>query len=803
MRMDVDCLSQVVVSILGDRFGVSWQLGQTRKSLTFFLLFVLTFGGAATPLLARQDAADPKRVLILFALRRNLPINALWERGIRTGIDREFSAAVAYDCEFIDFERLNSPDFREQWLSLLRAKYSENPPDVVIPVHDLAATYFANSQPDLFPDAGVVYCSITEDTLARLPPDRRVAGVGYQLNFQATLDIARQMFPLANQVILVSGSSEMELLLVKSSREHFANQEGIRFTYWTGLPLQEICSRAAQLNTESIILFLAFESDRDGKMTVSTRDALQSLSQSANAPVFGLYDSLMGAGVVGGVMAKVEEQGVKAGIKAARLLKGEDVREIGFSGFEINNPMFDWRELERWGIDPKHLPEGSEIYFRTPSIWSIYWPYITLVGAALGIQLFLIAALLVNRRNRMRAQKELNETLHFQTTVSKVSAELLQDGSARLQSKLDEALENITSYFGLQYWRVFKSDGSRSDFLTLAACDPHAKITDQPKLLLKDIQGLWNQIQTGEMFFVRSQEEWREVIVGDEAFDSLGRFKFAIIIPLAEHRKVFGFIVLGGDDDCKVQPELLSDRVQIFGNLISQFLSRARANQVIAESRYKARRLAGKLLTAQEDERKRISREIHDDICQRLVAAGIQVGTLEREVIGSNTALNGLKGLKESLNSLSADVQRISRKLHPAILDELGLIDAIRSECNRFAERGMLQVDFRFQPVPENLDKVIALCLYRITQESLWNVVKHAGVDRASIRLFGDVEFLYLEVSDQGRGFDPNTVQSGNGIGLMSFHERVRYLGGKVEINSALGHGTKILVTLPIDKEHS
>jgi signal transduction histidine kinase/ABC-type uncharacterized transport system substrate-binding protein len=801
--MGVDCLSQVVVSRLVDSFVASSHFVCTRKSLTFCLLFVLTIGWAATPLLASQDTTDPKRVLILFTFRRNLPINALWERGIRTGIDREFPSVVAYDCEFIDFDRLKSPVYREQWLSLLRVKYAENPPDVVIPVHDLATTYFANSQPNLFPNAGVVYCSITEGTLTRLPLDRRGAGVGYQLDFQETMAVARQMFPKANQVVVVSGSGEMDLELVRACQEQFPDQNAIRFDYWTGLPINEICTRAAQLNSESIILFLAYECDRDGKIAVSTRDVLQSLSQSANAPVFGLYDSLMGAGVVGGVMAKVEEQGVKAGIMAARLLEGEDVQETGNWSVEVNNPMFDWRELERWGIDTKHLPEGSEIYFRTPSIWSIYWPYITLVGAAIGIQLFLIAALLINRRNRMRAQNKLNETLNFQTTVSKVSAELLQDGSARLQFKLDEALENITSYFGLRYWRVFKSDGPHSDFLTLVSCDPHAKITDQPKLLLKDIQGLWNQIQTSEMFIVRSQEDLREVIEGDGALNSLGRFGSTIIVPLAEHRIVFGFIVLGRDDDCKIQPELLSDRVQIFGNLISQFLSRARANQVIAESRYKARRLAGKLLTAQEDERKRISREIHDDICQRLVAAGIQVGMLEREVIGSNTALNGLKGLKESLNSLSADVQRISRKLHPAILDELGLIDAIRSECNRFAERGMLQVDFRFQPVPENLDKGIALCLYRITQEALWNVVKHAGVDRASIRLFGDVEFLYLEVSDQGRGFDPNIVQSGNGIGLMSFHERVRYLGGKVEINSALGHGTKILITLPIDKEHS
>lgn len=758
------------------------------------------------PLWTMADLANPKRVLILFTTRQSLPISTLWERGIRMGIEQSFPSQVVFDCEYVDFTRLQSDEYRSQWMSLLKVKYTNDPPDVVIPVHDLASIYLATSEPKLFADADIVFCSISEATLSRLPLTSRMTGVVYRLEFDKTLELARKMFPTVNNVVVVSGSSEIDFTVLNAAKTIFDEQVNLQFTYWTGIPRDELCSRSAQLGPESIILFLAHEVDRNGKSSISSRDILQSLSQSSKAPVFGLYDSLIGWGVIGGQMAMVEEQGIRAGTIAGQILSGAAASDIEFSGTEMNRPIFDWRELNRWSIEETTIPPDSIVLFRNPSFsfWSQYWSYILLAGTVLTAQLILIAILLVNRKQKQRVQAKLGEMLHFQTLISEISAGLLEEGSESLSDRIDEAFRPFCEFMRLPHWIVYYLAGNQPYSLKRISSS-HEGITDQKShLTTKQIPKLWEKLQRGEFVnFLPSSELEIEFQLLAQEVNFLAELDSTFVIPLRDHQQTIGLVLLGVDSARDLAVELREDRLRLFSDLIAQYLARANAMQAIAQGRHQARRLTGRLLTAQEDERKRIAREFHDDISQRLAVVGMQVDTIERQILDDATPRFSLDQLKGSLVSLSTDVQRISRELHPKILDDLGLVDAIRSECHRLSEGGFLQVEFRCHELPDPINRDAALCLFRIVQESLWNVVKHAGVQQAKIVLQADPEAIYLEVSDQGHGFDLNQINAVSGLGLVSFRERVSLLGGTIEISSAANHGTRISVTLPFADNES
>jgi signal transduction histidine kinase len=156
--------------------------------------------------------------------------------------------------------------------------------------------------------------------------------------------------------------------------------------------------------------------------------------------------------------------------------------------------------------------------------------------------------------------------------------------------------------------------------------------------------------------------------------------------------------------------------------------------------------------------------------------------------------------MREQLVSLSEDVHDLSRQLHPSILDDLGLVEALRSECAGFSRREDIAVDYRPGNVPANIPKDTALCVYRVAQEALRNVAKHAGVNAASVALVAAGPEMWLRIQDNGAGFDPESVRSQPGLGLSSMAERVSLIEGKLSITSAPGRGATIEVRVPLTR---
>jgi signal transduction histidine kinase len=212
--------------------------------------------------------------------------------------------------------------------------------------------------------------------------------------------------------------------------------------------------------------------------------------------------------------------------------------------------------------------------------------------------------------------------------------------------------------------------------------------------------------------------------------------------------------------------------------------------------------LSGRLIEAQEEERKRIARDVHDDYSQRLAMLAIDVENLTEKVGDSSVETKQeLLDFYQRISELGADMHSLSHQLHSSTLESLGLVAGVKVFCEEFAYTEHVQVDFVHENVPRSIPGDVALCLFRIVQEGLRNVKRHSGADKANIRIDWSGENLHLTVSDRGKGFASGTPPAGGGIGIWSMQERVRLIGGRFEIQSHPMQGTRIDAWLPFKSE--
>jgi len=227
----------------------------------------------------------------------------------------------------------------------------------------------------------------------------------------------------------------------------------------------------------------------------------------------------------------------------------------------------------------------------------------------------------------------------------------------------------------------------------------------------------------------------------------------------------------------------------------SQMSSAARDITEEKLAREKLRDLAAQLMTAQEEERRRIARELHDDVTQRLSTIGIELGLLRRT--GGQHEL--VEGLQAQIFQLSDDLRSLSHSLHPSILEYADLPATLEMYCRKFNEQHAIATAFTARDVPAEIPRAVAVALFRIAQESLRNVALHSAASAASVILAGeDGTDLSLFIIDNGKGFDAGKIKAGSGLGLLSIEERARNMGASVTIDSTPEAGTRLTVKVPL-----
>lgn len=227
----------------------------------------------------------------------------------------------------------------------------------------------------------------------------------------------------------------------------------------------------------------------------------------------------------------------------------------------------------------------------------------------------------------------------------------------------------------------------------------------------------------------------------------------------------------------------------------------AASKEELQKSKENYQTLAGQLLTAQETEWKRLARELHDDLTQRLAALAMETEGIEMQAsTARGVGSVRMKAVKDKIVKLSIDAHALSRRLHPSILDDLGLADAIASEIAAFSKQNGIVVTYHSEGALKGADQEVRLCFYRILQESLRNISRHSKATKVNISLIGKDHTIHLTIKDDGKGFDPQKIKKKAGLGLASMRERALLVGGNFSLRSQPGKGTVIEVEAPLTR---
>jgi two-component system sensor histidine kinase UhpB len=290
-----------------------------------------------------------------------------------------------------------------------------------------------------------------------------------------------------------------------------------------------------------------------------------------------------------------------------------------------------------------------------------------------------------------------------------------------------------------------------------------------------------------------------EAMLDRQSFARLGTLSM-VSIPLGGGHDVIGCLSLGTTRAARRWPDELIPRLQLLAEVFAHTLDRQRSERAVREGEAQVRSLAGRLMTAEEAERRRIARDLHDDTSQELAALTIALTTLGARLEANGTAdlVKEVGGLRERTAELSEAIRHLSHRLHPGALQHIGLVAALRGYCRDFQREHGFTVTFVAESEVGTVPPDVALCLYRVTQEGLGNAARHATARHVRVGIQRDGADVRLTIRDDGRGFDLAEARSRAGLGLISLDERVRLVGGRLTIDTDRGRGTELGIVVPL-----
>jgi len=388
---------------------------------------LLAWTGTATA----ADDDRHRQVLLLYAESRLLPAIVSADATFRSTLSSSLGAPVDFRTEFLDLPATPNAPYERRLRDLLRLKYEGVHFDLVVVLAVRALRIALDYRGELAPGAPVVFMAVDAIDLPELPPD--VTGVLLNLDWMDTLGAALRLQPETRHVVVVGGTSAIDQRFLASARAAFAGVPApLEVTYLTGPPLEAVAARLAALPAGTIVIQSSFTRDGTGR-NLTTPVALEQLAKVSRVPIYGLGDTQMGYGIVGGRLVDFDLQGERAGELGLRLLRGGKLGPADIVTRNTSTYTFDARQLKRWGLDERRLPLGSVIRFRDPSAWERYrWPIGGGVALVL-VQASLIAGLMIQRGRRKHAEDEAavhrGQLVHAQrvTAVGELTATLAHE----------------------------------------------------------------------------------------------------------------------------------------------------------------------------------------------------------------------------------------------------------------------------------------------------------------------------------------------------------------------------------------
>ena len=355
-----------------------------------------TAAAASTP---RGGLETRPRVLLLYSNDRLLPANLRFDEGFRDTLGQALGEHYELYTEFLDAVRFPEEAWQDAMASLLRVRYQDDPPQVLVAAGPEASSFFQKRRNSLFPGTPLVFGAVRlRDKLTnRIGPD--VAGVPMSLEIAPTLDLALGLRPQTREVVVVSGCARIDREWDVVARKEFQPfQSRVKVTFWNALPLAELTRRVAALPPKAAVFYLTYFQEPDGTHLRSSAHALELLAAKCSAPIFGPYDTYLGKGIVGGMMTDFAGEGAAVARLVQRILAGKKPQEIGIQPPRPGVFQFDARQLDRWKIPTRLLPPGSVVSFREPGLWEAHHIAVLAALAIMALQTFLLFLLLAARR---------------------------------------------------------------------------------------------------------------------------------------------------------------------------------------------------------------------------------------------------------------------------------------------------------------------------------------------------------------------------------------------------------------------
>ncbi len=651
-------------------------------------------------------ASSKKHVLILNSYHKGLS----WTDNVVTGIESVLKTDsegrnVELHYEYMDTKRYYGEAYFRKLAETFAEKYRTERFDLVI-VSDNDAFDFARAYGrKLFPAAPVVFCGVNNYKDSMLAGRDNFTGVAEDTDIRSTIAVALKLHPKAKQVVVLGDKTTTGLAMKQNMLEVIPEfQDRVPFVFFEDFDFPELQAKVRALPSDSIILLSVVNRDRKGNF-FAYEEGLDFIYPAAKAPIYSFWDFYLGRGIVGGMLTSGVQQGKTAGHMALRILRGESVSAIPVIKKSPNLYMFDERELKRFGIDPASVPAES-IVINKPDTFYYRHRNLILVGSGIILTLSLIIViLLVNISLRKRYETALRES--------------------------EEKYRDLYDHAPDMYHSINR-DGIIID------CN------DTEAMML----GYAKEEIIGRPIADFLTEESRKTY--DREFSTL-----------TEHRTLYGLDREFVRKDGTTFTASLNVFIEVdeAGELVRtktiarDITERKRVETELLRSREELRSLSAHIQSAREEERGSIAREIHDELGQILSKLKLDLAWFKKRLTpDQKPLLEKTDRMSDLVDSTIKTVQRISSELRPGVLDYLGLAEAIDWQVKEFRERTGMACTAAISPELAVEDKDVSTTVFRILQETLTNIIRHAKASRVDVDLKNGDNTLTLEIRDNGSG---------------------------------------------------
>jgi PAS domain S-box-containing protein len=685
--------------------------------------------------------AEPnaKNVLVLFSsVKYSEEALAVVQPTIRDRV----SGPVTFYNSYLDDPQVEQKSYRESVAETFRRRYSGVKFDVVIVVNPAAIFFAADYRDKIFPGVPIVFVSINARELEGKQLPLRMTGVVTPLGFRETIDLALRLEPDTQTIAVVAGVTSWDSRqLGFLHAELLRNLDKVKEIDLVGPPDGQLLERVAALPPHTVVLFQSFPQFSD-QPNFGTWDLLPAVARLR--PTYSVFPRLCVNGCIGGGYEDAPKEWQWAGQIAGRILAGERVENIPIVNVTELRDTVDWRALQHWRIPQSALPAGSVILYRPPTFWESYKRYALAAMVVIAVLLLLVIGLLWERVRKRKAEAALRESEKRFRVMADTTPSLVW--MCDTKGRITYLNERSTAFTGSD-----SAAGYGDSWTAYVHPDDLKNVKDGMAQGLKDRQS-----------FPREYRLRRS--------DGIYRWMFDVASPRVNGDGTFGGFIGSAID------------------VTEQKLAQRALEQV-----------SGQLIEAQEKERSRIARDLHDDICQRLALLSMEIEQANRVsgTLPTDTTHN-LEEIRKHCSEIAGDVQSLSHQLHSSKLEYLGVAAAIRGFCHEFSRQHEVSIAFTEENVPRHLPKDLSLCLFRVTQEALHNAAKYSGVSQFAVELRATQDNIQLVVIDFGAGFDVEEAKKNRGLGLVSMQERVHLVHGTLAINSMPGKGTTVLVAVPL-----